>query len=458
MKFVNKTGNSIYLADIDKTIPYLGENEQSIDADDIKKSQILQELVISKNLEIIEISEDRMEQNLLRRQCGDYEPLEDSLPVAPVEVCIRGHFYNNTSYAKTNRNLALSLAHLGVEICIDPVSDLYDGLNQMEIQHINLLRRPPRKKFIYIHSSVPSLAQVNPEASYSILYTTVESPTVPSDIVSSCNSFDEVWVTSDFCKNVLSTAGVKNVSVVPCAVDHRLYVESVAPHVFTPKLKPYIFVSVFSWNYRKGYDALLKAYLKEFTSDDDVSLLIVTKYQCDQNNHRRGKVEAEIKQFISDFGGAKPAHIARCGREIPEFEMPKLYRACNCFVLPTRGEGFGLPYMEASLCGLPVIATNHSGQTMFLNFLNSYLLEIDKISKVSNNPTNVHYWDSESFPELTDNETIVKLGKLMRYVYQNPEDAKAKNQRLQEEIVSKYTCESVGTLAKKKLEETWRRL
>ena len=27
--------------------------------------------------------------------------------------------------------------------------------------------------------------------------------------------------------------------------------------------------------------------------------------------------------------------------------MPQLYKACNAFVLPTRGEGWGLPVMEA---------------------------------------------------------------------------------------------------------------
>lgn len=27
--------------------------------------------------------------------------------------------------------------------------------------------------------------------------------------------------------------------------------------------------------------------------------------------------------------------------------MPQLYKACDAFVLPTRGEGWGLPVMEA---------------------------------------------------------------------------------------------------------------
>jgi glycosyltransferase involved in cell wall biosynthesis len=33
----------------------------------------------------------------------------------------------------------------------------------------------------------------------------------------------------------------------------------------------------------------------------------------------------------------------------------------------THGEGFGLPFIEAAACGLPVMATNWSGHIDFLN-------------------------------------------------------------------------------------------
>jgi len=49
--------------------------------------------------------------------------------------------------------------------------------------------------------------------------------------------------------------------------------------------------------------------------------------------------------------------------------MNSLYKhkEINALVSATRGEGFGLPMLEAAVAGLPVIATNWSAHTEFLN-------------------------------------------------------------------------------------------
>ena len=37
--------------------------------------------------------------------------------------------------------------------------------------------------------------------------------------------------------------------------------------------------------------------------------------------------------------------------------MPSLYKSADCFVLPSRGEGWGRPQVEAMAMGLPLIGT-----------------------------------------------------------------------------------------------------
>lgn len=43
---------------------------------------------------------------------------------------------------------------------------------------------------------------------------------------------------------------------------------------------------------------------------------------------------------------------------VPDSELMALYRACHAYIFPSLHEGFGLPALEAMLCGAPVIASN----------------------------------------------------------------------------------------------------
>lgn len=50
----------------------------------------------------------------------------------------------------------------------------------------------------------------------------------------------------------------------------------------------------------------------------------------------------------------------------------------NMKVIPSHGEGWGRPHVEAMACGVPLIATNWSGPTEYLTPDNGYPLGIEK--------------------------------------------------------------------------------
>lgn len=50
---------------------------------------------------------------------------------------------------------------------------------------------------------------------------------------------------------------------------------------------------------------------------------------------------------------------------VPDKKMPIIYNSCDVFVLPSACEGWGLPFLEAMACGLPIIYNNFSGPSEF---------------------------------------------------------------------------------------------
>jgi len=83
--------------------------------------------------------------------------------------------------------------------------------------------------------------------------------------------------------------------------------------------------------------------------------------------------------------------------EMPLADMPRLYKGADCFVLPSRGEGWGRPHIEAMSMGLPAIATNWSGNTEFMLEDNSYLIPINGLEPVPNGAFQVRPSSNGSF-------------------------------------------------------------
>lgn len=52
--------------------------------------------------------------------------------------------------------------------------------------------------------------------------------------------------------------------------------------------------------------------------------------------------------------------------EVEETEKFRLLRMSDCYVSTSQHEGFGLVYLEAMVCGLPIVCYDHGGQTDFL--------------------------------------------------------------------------------------------
>lgn len=50
-------------------------------------------------------------------------------------------------------------------------------------------------------------------------------------------------------------------------------------------------------------------------------------------------------------------HLVEWREEVPDTELPRLYAQSDCFVFASLNEGFGLPPLEAMVCGAPVVTS-----------------------------------------------------------------------------------------------------
>jgi phosphatidylinositol alpha-1,6-mannosyltransferase len=68
----------------------------------------------------------------------------------------------------------------------------------------------------------------------------------------------------------------------------------------------------------------------------------------------RARLEAKVKAL----GLAE--HVRFAGF-VPEDRKADFYRVADAFVMPSRGEGFGIAFLEAAACGLPLVGSKLDG-------------------------------------------------------------------------------------------------
>lgn len=205
------------------------------------------------------------------------------------------------------------------------------------------------------------------------------------DIKEVFDNADEVWTPSTWCRNVYIDSGVSpdKIQVIPNGID---------PDIFTPYGKQYPlrtkkkikFLFVGGTIYRKGIDILLDTFVSTFTKYDDVCLVIKDMGGDSFYKGQTAKEYIHKLQLIDDA-----PEIEYIDEMLDEKDVVALYRACDVFVSPYRGEGFSLPTLEAMACGLPVMVTKGGATDDFVDESVGWLI------KASQKPLNKTMGDRE---------------------------------------------------------------
>lgn len=137
-----------------------------------------------------------------------------------------------------------------------------------------------------------------------------------------------------------------------------------------PDNKTTLFVAAGNLLPRKGFDTLLRAFVRAHETYEDIRLDI----------YGEGVERSNLEELITEL--SLDSCVSLKGRYNKK-DLDVLFENAVAFVLASRAETFGVVYIEAMSLGLPVIATRCGGPEDFVKDNNGYLVEVDNIDQLA---------------------------------------------------------------------------
>ena len=367
-----------------------------------------------------------------------------------MKVLYTGALFNSSGYAEAARNnIAAILTQPDIELSARAVSfenwatDIGPKFNDM-IQPLLTKKVTPDVQII--HLTPENFARTKQPGMKNIGYTVWEASKLPSNWVDMCNQLDEIWVPCQWNVDVFKSSGVTvPIRKIPHTINLSDLEQVPATRIDNIPTDVFNFYSIFHWSSRKNPEGLLKAYLAEFRNTDKVNLVLKT-YMNDSSTSDRNQTVLSVgavKKSL-ELQDKETASITLVHGALSKQQMSSLHRTCDCFVLPHRAEGWGVPHFEAMALGKPVITTGFGGNLEFMNADTSYLLSFD-VTPVSGTGRHTYNgWMDWAEP------SIANLRYWMRYVYEHQEEIPVKVAAGREKI-QQFDWLQVGKLIRESL-------
>ena len=300
------------------------------------------------------------------------------------------------------------------------------------------------------------------EWGYTVGRTMFETDRLPSGWAERLNRMDEVWVPTEHHRKIFEEAKVRNIRVVGQGIDADQWSPDQADPMAWEVLDSYKqcneddvkFLSVFKWEKRKGHDILLPAFWEAFPPPTGASvaegssrgacLIVVTSLYHTEPEEVMGDIARYWNEATSqparDFRNMQRVILLN---GLSETELIAVFKSVDAFVLPSRGEGWGRPYMEAMSMGLPVVATNWSGPTAFVTEENGYLLPIQGLVDAGLDAFPGHKWADPD---------RVALKEILARIRDDPGERKRKGRQARQDVLDRWSHKKVAADVTKELE------
>jgi glycosyltransferase involved in cell wall biosynthesis len=253
--------------------------------------------------------------------------------------------------------------------------------------------------------------------------------------------FDEIWAPSQFIKNAISSKSPVPVVRIPPVV--KVYVTAPVRRTLRLPEHRFLFLTMFdvkSIPERKNPIDAVRAYKQAFPCVGD-RVGFVLKVSGNEPDH-------PFMQLLREQLDGRPDIFIRA-EMLSRAEVNSLVASCDCFVSLHRSEGFGLGPAEAMYLGKPVIATNWSGNTDYMDSDNSIGISY-RLTTLGRDygPYPAH----QQWAEPNIDEAAYWMARISR----DEQLARKIGENGRATIVAEYSPEAVGKVIRERLNAIWR--
>ena len=276
-----------------------------------------------------------------------------------------------------------------------------------------------------------------------IAYNVWETTKQPEEFFNKLKEYDQVWVPSKWQRECTIQQGIspEKVKVVPEGVDIEKYKPIKKKR---DKRKPFQFLLIGRWDYRKSTHEIIKSFVDEFSEDENVELLLSVD-----------------NPFAKDGFSTTEERLKNCGISHPSIKIVNhissekyidMLQNTDVFLSCARGEGWNLPLIEAMACGIPSIYSNWGGQLEFAEGRGIPVNIVKEVPVSSSNDDKYYSWTWDAPGNFAEPD-FIDLSKKMREVFENYYICKEKALKESDEIRRIFTWENAAHTGKKYIDE-----
>lgn len=181
------------------------------------------------------------------------------------------------------------------------------------------------------------------------------------------NAYSVIAVSPSFSHR-LKGLGVANVKYIPNVIDEDFFQP---PDEELSDRNSFVFFTLGNMLLNKGIDVLLNA-AAEIVNDYPDFEFRIGGDGADLPYFKSLALELKVEKYVKWLGW------------LDRVQALQEFQNCDCFILPSRSETFGIVYAEANGCGKPVIATRCGGPEVIVQEENGVLVNVDDIDGLAN--------------------------------------------------------------------------